>query len=602
MSLTRFKQKLSGKAMYFLVALVAVAIATWGFSFLFSQVRPNPKVLQVGNQEVYQDQLNRYYQFIRYQRLISQKGSLEPSQISDQAKQDLVTQYSLIDAMQQMSLSLTDAEAYAAIEFLPAFQKDGNFDPVVFRQFMSNSGIDADDLASMLKEQWIQAMTYDTVSSTQIMPAALVKPYADYHRETRDFSYIKIALDDAVNQPWYPRQALQQYYADHLSDYVTPLDYPVDYIIMSPDLYAKSLTPTERQLKELYVIKSEELLFPERFKLSQVIFKQSFGDSISELDWIRIEQMFAGEDSTLSTLRQQYQYDHQVVFEEERWFDVEDLPETLVQFFWENPNQVNLTKLNLTEQDLAADVTFWKKAGDGRKSLPSFRLLKPILEKEWIEINAMESFIEARQSMLSNQQYTSIEELSSILGADIQRDTYNENPFIKNLTLDQATMYDLSTPVEIEENHWLVYQLKTPEKPKQLAFSEVERRIFQNWLDNNHNQLSIDAINADRKINTITGLYRHTTPTAMIPKSVIDMVFLTPVGDSSWRLAADDEFLWALHVDASSISDIETLTTDFDSIFKDSWKQLEWIAYVEALKKGIYAYDVDEKYVINDGD
>lgn len=594
--------------MYFIVGLIAVAIATWGFSFVLSQIQANPKVLDVGGQSVYRQQIDRYAQFSKYQNIISKTDLPSSLELQENAKKSLIKQYALIDSAADMGMKIPHSFAQQATAFMPVFNTKDGFDSYMFNQFMNYSGLDENDLYDIVREQLLTSWSIAMIVSSQLMPDSLIEPFVAHESQQRDFSYISLPLADLLRDQLVDDNQLLQYYENNKSKYKSPKSYPFRYISFTQDTFAQELEPTDKDLKEFYVVQSERIAFPLSYKFESVDFIWSPGSTLSAFEQIELERIYAGDNTILDMLLSQIKSNYKIVFNDDSWYEAKELPNDLLQYYWtasdEDSNQW------LESQDL--NYRLWKRTGIGREGLPDYSPLKPILKKEWKEYNSRTKYNNATLKAASISTQSRLNDLADTLALPIKSSIYpSDEPqtsdlmhAVENSVHDHDVKPGNIHSAELVKDNWLVFELEEPIGPKQLSYTEAKQHVLVDWLQENvHSWLNHSTLKTlkDRYgLDEIKGIYRSTNPNNSVSKKLIDDLF--EVDDSSlWHASTNGNYLSLFKLKATYASNDESIIEKEKKRFNDAWVVLESQAYLGALEESVYVYDVSNKSVLNEG-
>ncbi len=592
--------------MYFIVGLIAVAIATWGFSFVLSQTQSNPKVLDVGGRSIDRKQLDRFVQFNKYQLFIRQQPIPMTLELVATAKQDLIQLYALLGATAEMGLTVPTGIIRSSLQYLPAFREQGQFSPERFQQFMTGAGLDLEDLYDTIREQLVTNWSLAAITSTQLIPDSLTQLYLNYQSQQRAFSYITVPITSSVVSV--EQHDLKRLYDDNPSNYLGPKRYPIRFITLTQDDYTARVAPTTRQLKEFYVVQSESISLPLSFKFESVDFVWSPGATLSDSDLTELDRMFAADNSELDRLLPQVRAGYQVIFNPSEWYNENELSTDLLQHYWEYTDDDN----NQFVEHSDFNVRLWKRTGVGRDGLPSFRSLLPLLTQQWQEAKTRDLFVAALTTINAITPTTSLDTLASMLDQSIHSDNYPNTDF-NDQAVDEAIRHYIDSAsdevsglhvTEYGPDQWLLLEVGDGVEPVVLPFEQVRSQLHIDWLTHNIDQWAnssqIDALLKHHPKQSIEGVYRTTRATTSVPQLLIDAVFASDV-DQQWRVVNDDRQLFLYQVHTANTSQDESIVSQDSNRLDGMISGLEFKAFIDALIDSVYVYDVAEKQVINEG-
>lgn len=117
------------------LALCILGLLLFGIGGSFMGASPNDTIIKINGKKVTQMEYDRLYN-----QLSRQKTDLSPEQrdqLAGQAFQELVRQEVFYQEAKKYGIVVSDQELQLQIRAIPAFQKDGQFDPATYMQVIS---------------------------------------------------------------------------------------------------------------------------------------------------------------------------------------------------------------------------------------------------------------------------------------------------------------------------------------------------------------------------------------------------------------------------------------------------------------------------------
>ena len=190
---------LRGKKSSLLIKIVLVVITIgfsfWGIeSYLFTRV--DSSVAKVNGTDISQDQFRQRFDENRERMMQMMGGSVDASyferpEIKRQVLDQLINEQLLVDANRKLGISVTDDRVKHEILGIPAFQKDGKFDPDTYRALLQTQGMTPLSFDDRVRQNLLVRELPDQVGSTVLVTDAALDTYLRLHDQRRDFRYVE---------------------------------------------------------------------------------------------------------------------------------------------------------------------------------------------------------------------------------------------------------------------------------------------------------------------------------------------------------------------------------------------------------------------------
>ncbi|MTI08664.1 peptidyl-prolyl cis-trans isomerase [Curvivirga aplysinae] len=238
-----------------LMGLLVLSFAAWGIGDIFSPNSAGQSVANAGKTEVTQQeflvQLRQQESSLRA-RGFSQEmlGSINlPAVVVDQ----LVTRATYEEEARQMYLVPTAEIIGRTIRDTPDFQDAaGNFDRNRYEFSLANQGYSPAYFENLVSKDVVANMLLDSVSAGVATSDIATKALYKFQKETRDISYISIAIDEneVISEP--SADVLNSYYENNKERFRAPDYRKVSYIAIDPDMIAADIQITDAAILENY--------------------------------------------------------------------------------------------------------------------------------------------------------------------------------------------------------------------------------------------------------------------------------------------------------------------------------------------------------------
>ncbi len=271
---------LRGKKSSLLIKIVLVVITIgfsfWGIeSYLFTRV--DSSVAKVNGTDISQDQFRQRFDENRERMMQMMGGSVDASyferpEIKREVLDQLINEQLLLDANRKLGISVTNDRIKQEILGIPAFQKDGKFDPETYRALLQTQGMTPLSFDDRVRQNLLVRELPDQVGSTVLVTDAAVDTYLRLHDQRRDFRYAKLDKPAADESPVTDAE-VEAYYKDHSQEFVTPERIALEYIELDASKLDVTTTADDATLKDRYEKEKSRFVSPEQRLASHILVK-----------------------------------------------------------------------------------------------------------------------------------------------------------------------------------------------------------------------------------------------------------------------------------------------------------------------------------------
>jgi peptidyl-prolyl cis-trans isomerase D len=272
--LQKLNEGIKGWVATVVVVAISVSFLIFGISYyLNSRSSSTALVAKVGataitNSEV--QTLFRREQYVQEQTegVLSQQQSQYLKQLILDA---LIQQAVRAEALKKLGLRAPRVVVQEAIQGLPAFQRDGRYDPILLREQLANNGITLDQLMQQVSDQLIaQQLTIGIQMSTPVFPES-VQSMANWALQTRSFRYVNIPANLFVASAKISEADLEAYYSANQKAFSTPDRVQMSYVRLNPAVLAKSIVVSPADIEAYYQSNNSQFRSPAVYRYADVV-------------------------------------------------------------------------------------------------------------------------------------------------------------------------------------------------------------------------------------------------------------------------------------------------------------------------------------------
>lgn len=274
--LQNIHDKAKGWVAYLIVGFIAVPFALFGISSYLGGGGSLVAATVNGEEIQVQEVQNLVLQ--QRQRMAQIFGGKLPpgfneDTIKQQALDQVVNQALLRQEAEKNGYRASNQEVYDTIASIPAFQKDGQFDPKTYElllesQRRSKNSFETEIRTSITNQQFTQA-----ISKAAFLPVEQVSRYQGLQNQSRDAEIYTLKKADFESQVEVSDEEIKTQYDANLSRYMTNDKVKVSYVLLEQDELAKAVTVEDDALQIFYDDNLSRYTDPEQRKLSHILVK-----------------------------------------------------------------------------------------------------------------------------------------------------------------------------------------------------------------------------------------------------------------------------------------------------------------------------------------
>lgn len=264
--LTKIREKAQGAFAWGILIIICVPFALWGIQNYLDTGEEAP-VASVGDKDFFQRDVNRAYE--QYSQNL-QGMTIDEQSLKAQALEKLIKDEVLLQYVHAKGLVTTDDTARDFIQSLAYFQVDGKFDDKRYKTMLNLQKMSSGEFVNRIKNALIMEQFQRSVIDSSFSTKYDVESFFKIQNQQRDVDYVTVATQKSAEQP--SEEEITAYYQQHQDLYQTPEQVSVEYIELSLEDIAKTVTVTDDKLKAFYEEQKDQYTTAERRKISHILF------------------------------------------------------------------------------------------------------------------------------------------------------------------------------------------------------------------------------------------------------------------------------------------------------------------------------------------
>ena len=275
--LSKLRESMTGWVGKIIFALILFAFSFFGLeTYMVSQTQTG--VAKVGDVEISQDKFRQRFDEYRQQMMQMMGEQADGSyfqrpEIKRQVLDSLVDETVLSKATEDLGLVIPNQAVFDSIAAIPAFQKDGQFDPVQYRALLAAQGMSPASLESRVRDDLAARTLPLAIGSSAFVTDPELDTYLSLRDQLRDFRYMKLAAPVLQAADTITDADLAKYYDDHKAEFRRPEQMAIEYIELDGKQLTVDLTPSDATLRERYEKEKSRYVSAEQRQASHILVK-----------------------------------------------------------------------------------------------------------------------------------------------------------------------------------------------------------------------------------------------------------------------------------------------------------------------------------------
>jgi peptidyl-prolyl cis-trans isomerase D len=267
---------------YVLFGALALIFAAWGaygianlnFGGSTSAAKVNGQTISIEEvRQAWQQQASQWQQ--RY-------GSDIPDPIKARMEDQLLETFVRTALMTQRAHDLgyrvSDSQLLEAVHEEPAFQLDGKYSPEVAKARLQQAGITPEAFEADLRSGLQRAQLGNSIRESEFLTPAELRRVASLENEERQVRYVMLPIDKFAGSAPIDDAAIQAYYEQHKSQFMTAETVHLQYAELKLDQVAAQTQLSDADLHDYYDKNKAHYVLPERRRARHILIQSGKDD------------------------------------------------------------------------------------------------------------------------------------------------------------------------------------------------------------------------------------------------------------------------------------------------------------------------------------
>ena len=274
--LQTINDKAKGWLAYLVVGLISIPFALFGINSYLGGGNKLVAATVNGEEISVREVQNELLQ--QKQQLTSMFGGRLPPGFDDkslksQALERLINQTLIRQEAEKGGYRASDEEVFAIISANPSFQKDGVFDNATYEKLLASNRRSKIGYETALRQGISNEQLSAGVMATSFIPESQATFYQALVKQVRDFEIFTLKMATYKEQIKPSDADIKAYYNSHSDRYMTEEKIKINYVHLTTDDLADSVTVTPELLQNYYEENTDQYIEPEQRKVSHILIK-----------------------------------------------------------------------------------------------------------------------------------------------------------------------------------------------------------------------------------------------------------------------------------------------------------------------------------------
>lgn len=279
--LSAIRDKTRGIIATIILGLVIIPFALWG-TYSYFEGGSDVSVAEVDGVEISQQTYRN-----TFDRLLASNINptiLQSPEFKRQVLNGLIDQTLLVRNGIEQGYRIGDAELARFIRQTPQFQREGQFDRLLYEAALRREGTSEQSFEQRLRTLHIAGQIQAGLTeSAFLLPAdreALIRLWS----EQREFDYVVVGPARFISGARVAEAAIKEYYDSHPTEFRTPEQVRVEYLELSLADLASDFEPSDAALRQAYEEEQGRFLTPEQRRVSHILFEVAVDAKQEDVD------------------------------------------------------------------------------------------------------------------------------------------------------------------------------------------------------------------------------------------------------------------------------------------------------------------------------
>jgi peptidyl-prolyl cis-trans isomerase D len=261
-----------------ILVLVAVTFISWG-GYSFFREKKETYVAKVNGVTIEWNEYNEAFQntIKQYRDALGPSFSekmIEELHLKDKIIDGLIDKVLILQEAKRLGLFIPDEELREAIESIPAFQVNGQFDRRNYERFLQLNRMTPDEFEQSQRENLLISKAVNLIKTNEgkVSGEEVLDIYL-FENERINLTFLKIAPDSFKSQVNANDVEMKDYYEKHREEFRVPSFVQVQYLLFRPSDFESKIQVSPEEVKRYYDLRKATFKIPKQVRVRNILIK-----------------------------------------------------------------------------------------------------------------------------------------------------------------------------------------------------------------------------------------------------------------------------------------------------------------------------------------
>jgi len=272
-----------------ILVLVAVSFISWGGYSYFREKKVTYAAqvngVTIGAREYYdalQTEIKQYREALGPS--FSEK-MVEELHLKDKTLDGLIDKILIIQEAKRLVLSVSDEELREAIESIPAFQENGQFDNRRYEWFLRSNRMTPEEFEQSQRENLLisKVVSLIKLNEGKVSDEEVLDTYL-FENERINLVFLKIVPDSLKSQVNANEVEIKDYYQKHQEEFRIPTLVQAQYLLFRPSDFERKVQISLDEAKRFYDSRKDTFKIPKQVRIRDILVKLEPQDTPDKIE------------------------------------------------------------------------------------------------------------------------------------------------------------------------------------------------------------------------------------------------------------------------------------------------------------------------------
>ncbi|MGA2468042.1 MAG: SurA N-terminal domain-containing protein [Thermodesulfobacteriota bacterium] len=272
-----------------ILILVAVTFISWGGYSLIRE-RKQTYAAKVNGVAIEMRDFSDTYQNVikQYREALGPSFSekmVEELHLREKVLNDLVSRVLILQEAARLGFDIHDEELREAIESIPSFQVNGQFDSRIYERFLRLNRMSAEDFERTQREGLMLSKLTNLIklNGGKVSEEEVLETYL-FENERINLTFLKITPEAFKGQTTVNEVEIKDYFQKHQEEFRVPTFLQIQYLIFRLSEFEGKVQVSSDEIKRYYDLQKERFKTPKKVRAREILIKVSTEDPTNKVE------------------------------------------------------------------------------------------------------------------------------------------------------------------------------------------------------------------------------------------------------------------------------------------------------------------------------